>query len=438
MRVLKIVIVVLLVAAGAVFLFPWKTYLLEKQIILMLAEKGFENPSLTVDGVSTARMDIRDFSAGQDNWLSAQELKISYDPESVLAGRLGHVGISGLSVTVRQGDDGWSLDGFRPAAPVDAGAQFILPMTPEGLRSLLPFDTLDISGGHATVSGAGWRAAIPFTAQWDKVLVFTAQEANVDVEKQRFVIHDLKADLGLHDQAWQGTWLIKSPEVGEMGGAIRVNEQEAVVTGEIKVAGKYGAVGSFSLLYRLQEKKAVLHLAKISMPWSGGTLSVKNTDIPLDKGKAITIPVQFSNVSVENLMRMMTGEYVTGTGTISGVLPVVVMPDGNVSVGNGTLKADHDGKLSVPPEVIPGEGEQIAMTREIMKDFRYKSLNLNVQAQPDGSLAVLVAVEGNNPDLYNGRMVNLNVRLGGDVLDFVRSNVMMLLQPESLLKQEQK
>lgn len=434
MRFVKIFFAVLIVLGVAIAFFPWKSLFLEKEIVKALAEKGFDNPALTIEGVLTNRITIRNFSAGEA--LRAGDLEATYQAGDVLAGRVHDVRISDVTLMLKQDKGKWLLEGFTPVSKNDG--VWNVPLTPEDVARILPFQTLRIEQGKMDVSGSGWRAEIPFTAHWEKGLGFSARDVTFEAGEQKLIVRDLQADVSLGDQKWQGEWSLKNPEIGEIDGAISLNEKEAVVTGEIKSAGTYGAVGSFSLRYLFLEKKAVLHLAKISMPWSGGSLSVKNTDIPLDGDKPVTIPVQFSNVSVENLMSMITGEYITGTGTISGVLPVVVMPDGNVSVGNGTLKADHDGKLSVPPEVIPGEGAQIEMTRDIMKDFRYKSLNLNVQAQPDGSLSVLVAVQGNNPDLYDGRLVNLNVRLGGDVLDFVRSNVMMLLQPESLLKQEQK
>ena len=92
----------------------------------------------------------------------------------------------------------------------------------------------------------------------------------------------------------------------------------------------------------------------------------------------------------------------------------------------------------MPPDVIPGGGQQIEMTRNILKNFNYNQLQVDISEEGADRIAILLALKGSNPNVQNGRAVHLNVRLGGDVLEFIRSNVIMITQSQSLFRQEKK
>ena len=73
-----------------------------------------------------------------------------------------------------------------------------------------------------------------------------------------------------------------------------------------------------------------------------------------------------------------------------------------------------------------------------MKNFNYNQLQVDISEEGAGEIVILLALKGSNPNVQNGRAVHLNVRLGGDVLEFIRSNVIMITQPETLFRQEKK
>ena len=78
------------------------------------------------------------------------------------------------------------------------------------------------------------------------------------------------------------------------------------------------------------------------------------------------------------------------------------------------------------------------MTRNILKNFNYNQLQVDISEEGADRIAILLALKGSNPNVQNGRAVHLNVRLGGDVLEFIRSNVIMITQSQSLFRQEKK
>jgi len=135
------------------------------------------------------------------------------------------------------------------------------------------------------------------------------------------------------------------------------------------------------------------------------------------------------------LMQTLTGSRVSATGTMSGNIPVIIRPDGSYTLGKGQLKADSNGSMSMPSEIIPGDTEQMDLVREILGNLHYSVLSASVYTSGKQGVVVRLALEGNNPDVYGGRAVKLNVNLTGDILDFIQQNAMLLTKPEQLLKQ---
>ncbi|MCB1681467.1 MAG: YdbH domain-containing protein, partial [Alphaproteobacteria bacterium] len=53
-------------------------------------------------------------------------------------------------------------------------------------------------------------------------------------------------------------------------------------------------------------------------------------------------------------------------------------------------------------------------------------------------LAIILRIEGNNPKVENGRPVILNIRLTGDLLDFITSSAIVFTSPQTLIQQGNK
>lgn len=420
---------------------PWKSWTggyLEQT----LSQQGLENPKLTIDQITSTTVSLRDISAG-GHALNIKNLEAYFTPEMLQAGRVRDVLLDGLQVSAVQTDEGWQIDGLIFKPPEESAKEAALPLTQEAVDQL-PFETVIVTNSHADISGEGWSMNVPFSLTMRKNIEAAAQNIAFKYGKTAIDIGDfnLNAELA-EDEGWVGAWSLKNlsvPAVTIMDaqGKFTLGAQGLSITGDAKATDSTKAKGSFAFKYDFDApEKAVLTLSKVSMPWGGGTISSNIINIPVfSKGK-VKLPVYISKVSVNELMKIMTGEYVRATGTLSGRLPVIVARNGVVSLGSGELKTNQRGRLSMPPDVIPGQGKEIEMTRDILSNFQYEDLKVGVTEEGTGNISVLLALKGNNPDMYNGRAVHLNVRLGGDVLDFIRSNVMMMTQPETLFNQEQ-
>ncbi|MCK5555372.1 MAG: YdbH domain-containing protein, partial [Alphaproteobacteria bacterium] len=237
---------------------------------------------------------------------------------------------------------------------------------------------------------------------------------------------------------WRGKWRLNDIQVKSKEYALPALEGKGTLQ---TLADAFSLSGEFKskdnthrTIFKFYMPSNKLKLLYATLPWKGGTLTVKNVLIPLKSKQPVKTVLHVQQVSIGALMQILTGERVSATGSISGDLPLVIGRDGTVSFGKGKLQADSPGTITMPADAIPGDNAQIALTRDILKNFHYGTLSISINSDADGKVPILIALEGNNPDMYNGRQVKINVRLGGDVIDFIKQNVMILTYPKSMLK----
>jgi len=228
----------------------------------------------------------------------------------------------------------------------------------------------------------------------------------------------------IHDIHVTGTPLPLPPLEGE--GTLSRQGDIIRIDGTFKNAdAKYKAVFAANIAPSEKEKTAII-LSSVALPWNGGTLSTRNVSIPLYSEKTIVLKLQLQNVSMDALLQQATGNRATATGTVSGGVPVTIRRDGSFTLQTGTLKAQSGGTITLDPSVIPGDNQQVALVRELLKNFNYKTLSLGVESGKDEQLSMLLSLQGNNPEVYNGRMINLNVHLTGDLLDLVQQSLLSM------------
>ncbi|MGN7437661.1 MAG: intermembrane phospholipid transport protein YdbH family protein [Alcanivorax sp.] len=415
---------------------PWNIWIAAK-IESQMALLGVKNPALSIDQVGLSNLKITDFSAGDD--LSAAIIDATYSLDGLQQYRAQNIEIDQAHITMAQGEGGWSVAGYNP--PASGNATF--PPMPQDIKNL-PFDTLSIANSHLKLLGVGWSGDMPFSANINNDLMFFSHAVSFAYGEMKFNIAGAEVALSPHeDGGWRGTWKVSKLDVSDGAhfngsGDLTVSQEVLTISGS--ALDKANQINiSFAFEYPFAKPEAAkLKIIKASMPWGNGLISTSNAIVSILAKGNITMPVYINKVSVDEVMKIMTGEYVKATGTISGHVPVIIDQGGNISLGKGSLKADQDGSLFMPPDVIPGGGQQIEMTRDILKNFNYNQLQVDISEEGADEIAILLALKGSNPNVQNGRAVHLNVRLGGDVLEFIRSNVIMVTQPETLFRQEKK
>ena len=444
-KILLSAIGIIVLAAGLSLAFlPWKIPL-GKKLQTLLEAKGFHHVRLTVSDVNFNNATLRNITIGDDNPLTLKNITIHYSPSEIWKGNLRELTVSGLALEVRQKEGRWTVQGFNSPSPE---AAFHLPVTPEQIAEI-PFDNLKLSDSTINIVSDAWKISMPIELEWRKTagpeISLHAKGAAFNGNKMKARIAKVDVKTKMDNESWQGPWDLEGIQfeasdaaipVMDGTGTLKADAETLTLTGRMKDKDEsYKA--AFTLAYPWADsQKATLTLTEGSMPWHGGKLALNRTVVPLVGSSPVRLTLQVEKVSAGELMQTLTGKRIAATGIISGALPLIIGRDGSVSFGDGKLKAEGPGTISMPPDVIPGDNEQVALTRNILKNFHYDGLSLSVSNGTDGALSVLVALEGKNPEVLGGRAAKLNIRLNGDILDLVRQSAIFLAEPPKILNQE--
>jgi hypothetical protein len=140
-----------------------------------------------------------------------------------------------------------------------------------------------------------------------------------------------------------------------------------------------------------------LHEAKAN--FLGGEVSV--TDARVKLGEPIAVTLQVKNVQLRDLLGLLAQGKATGEGTVNGRLPLIIRPDGEVSLGEGAFEATAGGRLSLTDEdtlqSIAGQAAKTAAQApqaqvrnnivEALRDFEFQKLSARLDNEPGGLVA---------------------------------------------------
>lgn len=222
-------------------------------------------------------------------------------------------------------------------------------------------------------------------------------------------------------------------EVPTLAGAGKIMTQndQMVLSGSVHDA-KRAYSGEFNY------KDKALTISRVRLPWEGATIVSEKIVVDIGKDKPVVIPVAVSQLPLETLLNKLLKEKATGTGMVSGGVVLTIYPDKTFAISNGNLQADKSGIIKISPDALPGDNKQLQLTRDVLSNFHYNILSIKTSADKDGKTAIALAIEGNNPDAYDARVVKLNINLTGDVLDLLNQTLLPLADPLQYLQKERK
>ncbi len=443
-------VIIMLIAAAVIFV-PWKI-IAQQKIVELLAQNGFEGSTLDITHIGLKSAQLEHLRLSKDASPLFDKMTINFSPRDLLAGRVNHLAFSGLNVELQQNAGGWWLNGaaLHTVKATDKPAPIVIPVTKEEVYSFgLDAAELQNSAVHLTTDAFKLEAPLVIMFQKFPETTIDVVSKNMQLKASGVTMNagqlHMKAELDTAENKWKGAWEIDDVETKGQdtliptlvgSGNIEASANTIVMDGRLDSADKTTR-SSFVLNYPLgMPEKAQLRLNSASMPWNKGMISIKNTVIPLNGKEAIHVILNVEHVPVNALMMMLTGKETVATGDVSGSIPVTIAPDGKISIGQGKLAAEKPGVISLSPESIPGDNEQITLVRDVMKNLHYSVLSIGIDSDKDHKLSVLLAVEGNNPDVAEGRPVKLNVQLTGDLLNLVQQSLLSLIDPRAFIKQD--
>lgn len=163
----------------------------------------------------------------------------------------------------------------------------------------------------------------------------------------------------------------------------------------------------------------LLSLRDASLAVFSGDLAMSAVERDLDRPMP---PLQLNarHISLTQLFAAFAGDALTGTGFLSGQLPVTI--DGqSLTVRDARLSAEGKGivRYSGPGSALQAENPNIAL--RALENFHYETLDARLDYAPDGAYHLRITLLGTNPDLYSGAPIRLNLNLEGVLPGLLRA-----------------
>ncbi len=168
-----------------------------------------------------------------------------------------------------------------------------------------------------------------------------------------------------------------------------------------------------------------LLIERASLRFAGGRFLLN--DVVFEPGSArrdVTLEVE--ELDMAKLFEIIDVEGLTGSGMLSGAIPVTVSGDA-VMIRDGRLRATGPGVVRLRSEAaaaaLKGAGEPMDLMLRALQNFHYDDLSLTVEKDAGGDARVTLHLRGNNPDVREGHPFAFNIALSGNlggILDAIR------------------
>ena len=151
--------------------------------------------------------------------------------------------------------------------------------------------------------------------------------------------------------------------------------------------------------------------------FADGTIRITNTPFRV-RAASNDFRLLFDSLSLETLLEDWAAGRVSGSGTISGIIPFTLGPDGPI-IFDGKLEAEDDGFIKVhwgeARESLISQGSEFALMVQALDNFQYRILSVGVKRPSNHELSLLIQLEGANPDVLDGYPFRFNINLMGDL-----------------------
>lgn len=472
-------VVAVLALAGVALWYSLTSYktVLARRIVKELVQYGLSVEALTVNKVQQDRIDLSDIRLGKERPLSVSALSAQFDPRELVQGKLRDIHLQGVAMQAYVEEGEWMIGGLeplmQPAEEKEAGlpdfsairdrlpqvitAQSVQLQAADGVM------TVDVRGdvesqlqqgwsnsfkGAVQLSTLTWSANAPLTAEINllpsvKVDV-SSPTMTVTAKPYSILLNGMTSEVTYKAAAWNIQTTVDSMVARELPYPLPPLKVKAVSTyAEKKGLRSEIALQDVSKTYRAslvvsappeEPDRGMVTVKTMQFPWGGGTVRVKGAVIPFALNQPVKALVTFEQVDLASLLGIISGDKISGTGKLSGTLPITYYPDGRIVIDEGTAKASDLGLISIPPSLLPGENPQLELARTTLENFHYNLLNITVSSNEQNESEIHLTIEGKNPDVHGERPIKLNITLGGDILPLIRQSILPMNDIKAFLK----
>jgi hypothetical protein len=165
-------------------------------------------------------------------------------------------------------------------------------------------------------------------------------------------------------------------------------------------------------------KNRDLSVDRFSLPALGGQLLVVPDTVNIDQ-RPVKFTLEVKNLDLAQLLDSLNYPQLSGTGTLSGKLPLRLALD-SIELKDGKLTGTRPGVLRYQGPV--SDNENLAFSA--LRNLQYHSLQAKLNYQPDGHYQVGLRLEGKNPRVLSGHAVAFNLNLNGLLPDLLQKGIL--------------
>lgn len=155
----------------------------------------------------------------------------------------------------------------------------------------------------------------------------------------------------------------------------------------------------------------------------GGSVTTPAREFDLTQEKH-SLVLTLENIDLGLLLQQHPSTELSGTGRISGTLPIDITARG-ISVPKGVVAARPPGGQlqyhSERAEALARSQPGMKLITDALEDFHYTVLASDISYDEDGKLLLALRLEGKNPALEKGRPVHFNINLEEDLPAMIAS-----------------
>lgn len=235
---------------------------------------------------------------------------------------------------------------------------------------------------------------------------------------------------------------IEDIEVKSINGSVAINSLSPLTTnGEQTIS-----IGEILIGLPLSEGKIPFTLINnnqvkfgtTSWQWAGGKLRTEPMEVNLNEEGLKGVKLDADKLMLQSLLSGLLKEGLTATGTLEGSFPIA-FKNGKPVITNGVLQTSGAGVISYTPSSESGMQKGTSLQTDLLLDaisnFHYEYLRLKIDNIDDEKLLVQLSTRGNNPDLYDGKPIELNINLTGNLFDIARSGTETYAIPKRIQEQ---
>jgi hypothetical protein len=134
--------------------------------------------------------------------------------------------------------------------------------------------------------------------------------------------------------------------------------------------------------------------------------------------------IEVEGIQISQLAELEAGSGIAATGTLDGVLPIILLPEGP-QVPAGSLYARAPGGIinyrNDVASTLKNSDPSVGLAMQVLDDFHYDQLQTDITYQPNGELRLGLQFQGKNPTFFNGQATHLNLNLDYNLLDLLES-----------------